>query len=169
MTGIHATKELFDYLHIENDNVSHIAKTMSLTEIARKEKSVVDQLTQLYPSKKIDGNFATQHEKLYDDLQLLTERLGFDTINDFLAKHGFSRENAYAKGDRIIYLSERDLLYYHFATSTDSQEEIMERFKECGIAEVDPYENLKIYRRLGLNKQDSTQVIKTSTSQKGVH
>ena len=42
----------------------------------------------------------------------------------------------------------------------------MEKFKECGVAEVDPYENLKIYRRLGLNKQDSTQVNKTGTSPK---
>lgn len=166
VTGIHTTKELFDYLNIENDNPSHEAQTMSKADLARKEISVVATLTTLYPDKNIGDNFATNHEKLYDDVQLLTERLGYKTINDFLANHGFTRANAYAKGDRIIYLSERDLLYYRFATSTDSQEDIMERFKECGIAEVDPYENLKIYRRLGLNKQDSTQVRKTSINPK---
>lgn len=166
VTRAHSTKQFFDSLGIENDCFDYDSKTLSLSDIRRREETFLKTMKEMYPDGRITDSF-TKHERLYDELTMLASRLDYESIDAYLAANGFERQVKYTKPeDRTIYLSEFDIMYYRFFADCKSPEEIAQKCEEFKLAKVDPAENLRLYRRLISQKQDVRQKLSYDEQEK---
>ena len=156
VSGFFTSKELFESFGINTDSLENSNKTISLDELRRRDGALFDKLAGLYPDGVIQKGFATKHEKLYDELCMLSKRLGFNNIDEYLAAHGYQRIVDKKSVETVIYLSERDLDKYGFLAGCKSAEELEKKLSELGIEYIGPYENLGVYRRLVYEGLDST-------------
>ncbi len=154
--GLYTTKELLESFGIDTDSPDNSNKKLSLDELEQRDKVLFNELNKLYPDGVIKKGFATNYDKLYDELMLLYKRLGYEKIDDYLKAHGFSRIVDKKSDESCIYLSERDLKKYGFIDGCNSPEEFVQRLSRYGISHVVPYENWGIYRKLAYEGQDST-------------
>ena len=162
----HSTRDFFNALGIPNDCYDYDSKTLSHSELRRREEVFLKKMQELYPDGKIADSF-TKHERLYDELTMLASRFDYEGIDAYLTAHGFERQVKYTKPeDRTIYLSEFDIMYYRFFVDCKTPDDIARKCEELKLAKVDPAENLKLYRRLICQKQDVRQKLSTSEQEK---
>jgi len=156
VAGLFTTKELFESFDIETDSLDNKNRVLSLRDLKIREKNLLAEIQNLYPDGVIQKGFASTHDKLYDELSLISRRLGFQKIDEYLADKGLTRIADKGPEETCIYLSERDLQNYDFLLRCKSPEDVEERLASLGIVYVGPYENLGIYRKLAYEGLDST-------------
>ena len=91
----HSTRDLFNSMGIENDCPDHTAKVLGYSDLKRREDTFVKKMRDLYEDGQIYDSFTAKHERLYDELTMLASRLNYDSIDSYLASHGFSRQTKY--------------------------------------------------------------------------
>ncbi len=156
VSGCYSLSSLLEFYGIENDSQNKTARVMSNSFLKSREKAFFAQLQGLYPDGKISDKFSSKHDRLYDELALLAGRLKFASIDEYLEAHGFVREGAHKKQDtRTVYISQRDISFYSLLDNINTEQGVLEKFESLGLEVIDPYENLKVYRRLSLEKQDA--------------
>ncbi|MBP3581840.1 MAG: hypothetical protein J6J33_03740 [Clostridia bacterium] len=155
--GVYTSKELFESFGIDTDSLENTNKTLSLNELRTRDGVLFAKIAEIYPDGVIQKGFATKYEKLYDELFMLSKRLGFDSVDEYLASHGCKRIVDKKSTDNVIYLTERDLEHYGFLKGIKNPEEMETLLRNWfGIEYVGPYENLGIYRRLAYEGLDSS-------------
>ena len=166
VTRAHSTRDFFNALGIPNDCYDYDSKTLSHSELKRREETFLKRMQELYPNGKIEDSF-TKHERLYDELTMLASRFDYESIDVYLNANGFTRQVKYTKPeDRTIYLSEFDIMYYRFFADCKTPDDIARKCEELKLAKVDPAENLKVYRKLICQKQDVRQKLSTDEQEK---
>ena len=156
VSGFFTSKELFESFGIDTDSLENSNKTIQLDELRRRDGELFDKLAGIYPDGVIQKGFATKYEKLYDELFMLSKRLGFSSVDEYLAAHGCRRIVDKKSTETVIYLTERDLEKYGFFAGCKNAEELEARLKSLGVEYIGPYESLGIYRRLVFEGLDST-------------
>ena len=156
--------EFLDKYDVDNDVLDNHQAKQSYEIFSRLVK-MEERLIELFPDGVIPSNFSTEYAKEYSDALTLSQRMGYESITEFLGAHGFSR-NKGGQGrtyPKKIVLSERDLAHYGFFDMKLAEDEnLVDKF---GI-EVLPVEgNLAIYRDLIARCQDSVKV--SGIQQKG--
>ena len=155
--GVYTSKELFESFGIDTDSLENTNKTLSLDELKHRDRMLFAEIAGLYPDGVIQKGFATKYDKLYDELCMLSKRLGFANIDEYLAAHGYKRIVDKKSTESMIYLSERDLKHYEFLKVIKNPEEMEQILREkYGVEYVGPYENLGVYRRLAYEGLDSS-------------
>ena len=156
VSGFFTSKELFESFGIDTDSLENGNKTIQLIELKRRDVELFGKLAEIYPDGVIQKGFATKYEKLYDELFMLSKRLGFNSVDEYLAAHGCRRVVDKKSTETVIYLTERDLEKYGFFTGCKNAEELEARLKSLGVEYIGPYESLGTYRRLVFEGLDST-------------
>lgn len=157
VSGVYTSKELFESFGIDTDSLENKNKTLSLSELKKRDFVLFERLGKIYPDGVITKGFATMYDRLYDELCMLSKRLGFSNVDEYLASHGVKRIVDKKSTENTIFLTERDLEHYGFLRGITSTEEMEKVLKEkFGIEYVGPYENLGIYRRLAFEGLDSS-------------
>ena len=163
VAGVYTSKELFESFGMNTDSLENTNKTLSQDELKRRDRVLFSKIAEIYPDGIIQKGFATKYEKLYDELCMLSKRLGFNSVDEYLAAHGCRRIVDKKSTENVIYLSERDLEHYGFLRGVKTPEEMENVLREkYGIEYVGPYENLGIYRRLAYECLDSSHCIDSS-------
>lgn len=163
----HSTREFFSSLGIENDCPDHTFNVIGVADLKRRETAFVKKMRELYEDGQIYDSFTAKHERLYDELTMLASRLNFDSVDAYLASHGFERKNIHNRtAGRVIYLSDFDVEYYRLFGGLSSQEEIAKRCDELSLAQIDPAENLRLYRKLIYQQQDVRQKLSSKDKAK---
>ena len=149
--------QIYDRYDVDNDVLDNHQAKQSYEIFSRLVK-MEERLIELFPDGVIPSNFSTEYAKEYSEALTLSQRMGYESITEFLGAHGFSR-NKGGQGrtyPKKIVLSERDLAHYGFFDLKLAEDEnLVDKF---GI-EILPVEgNLATYRDLIAKRQDSLKV-----------
>ena len=143
VTGKYSMVELIDELDIDGDNAGDGRARLTDNEIELRKNILVRKLKSLYPTGKIDKDFIKQHPDLYEELKLVSNRKGYESMDDFLKAEGFFRERFHERViDSVFYLSEGDLRFYNFNGVSP------ECLTEWGLKELEPSEYIGVYNKL---------------------
>lgn len=142
LTRKYSMIEVNKVLGIKGDNEDG-KNNLDEFDIAVRRDKLLTKLENLYPTKIINKYFIVNYPGLYDELKFLTNRLGFNNMNEFLANYGFVRESFHVTNpENLISLSERDLKWYDFQYLSSDE------IEKCNFKELDPVRFFGIYNKL---------------------
>ena len=162
VAGKYSVRELLTHWQIQNDNDINCRNSLTIVDLAERELFIISRLKKLYPNGMIDKDFIKEHTDLYEEIKLLSNRLGATGINDYLQRFGFSRESYHAQAsENVIYLSSRDLQYYGF------DEMVPIDYDECQISELNPRDYFGVYNKLVVQGMDSIGLLQKHSKKLG--
>lgn len=149
VAGKYSVRDLLNHWQIQNDNDINCRNSLTSWNLAEREIFIISKLKELYPDGVIDKDFIKNHPDLYEEIKLLSNRMGATGINDYLQRFGLSRESYHAQAsENNIYLSSRDLQYYGFLRMPPIE------FDECEISELNPRDYFGVYNKLVFKERD---------------
>ena len=146
--GDYTIKGVLEKMGISADNDDTSNNVISQEELEIRERMLFSKIEKLYPDKHIPLNSITNDVEIYNELLFLVKRRRFFDINEYLESKGYSRDSWSGGGNSVIFLSERDLLYYGFLDGCETAEDEKKMFASYNIELADPYESIGNYRRL---------------------
>lgn len=151
----HSMLELVKFLGIDGDNSNDGRKALSENELKARQDVLFKKLERLYPNKIIDKSFIKSQPELYEEVKLLVGRFGYDSINDYLAVNGFTRQSSHERVvETVFYLSTRDLYNYNFNELSEQE------LDKCKLKLLDPAQFFGVYNKLIYSNLDSSSVFK---------
>lgn len=152
VTKKYSMVDLIEELKIKGDNLAEGRSQLSESEIAARRKRLVYKLMELYPDHCIDEQFISQHPADYEELKLISNRCGFNSMDEFLESNGFHRMRSHSSPvQSVIYLSEGDMDFYNFKGISPSL------LSELGLRELPPAEFIGVYNKLISKGLDHSQ------------
>lgn len=141
--GRFTLKELLKYMEVPHDNDINGRNSLTLIDLSSRESFLIDKLKELYPKGIIEKDFIKKYPALYEELKLLSNRIGGCGIDKYLRRFGFVRESFHSQAsENVIYLSERDMSHYGFFKMPPQD------FEDCRISELNPRDYFGVYNKL---------------------
>lgn len=160
--GQYTIKDLLNYLKVKNDNLGDGRGILSQEELRARETFLIDGLRKISVDGVIGKDFIKRYPGMYEELKLLSYRMGTGNIDRYLARFRLSRESFHEQhSENVFYLSERDMAYYGF-TGMDPED-----FDECNISELNPRDYFGVYNRLVIQQQDGLGISQKQTRKLG--
>ena len=162
VVGQYTIKDLLTHLRVRNDNLGEGRGSLSPEELYSREKFLVEDLKRISKDGVIGKDFIKKYPSMYEELKLLSCRLGTGNIDRYLARFELKRESFHEQhAENVFYLSERDMAYYGFAEMEP------EAFDECNISELNPRDYFGVYNRLVVQQQDGLGTSQKQTKKLG--
>ena len=160
--GKYTIRELLNYWEIPNDNDLNCKTALTFGELNKREIYLFERLKSLYPKGVIGKDFIKNYPELYEELKLLSNRLGGCGMDKYLIEFGFVRESFHSPvSENVIYLSERDMQRYGFYEMDKAD------FEDCRVSELNPKDYFGVYNKLIGQGLDSLGLLRKHTGHLG--
>lgn len=160
--------DLFKSWGFDTSEMVEPNNAITVEGIKRLQKTLIDELNELYPSKVVEENFTRKFRNVYNLANNLSKKLGFEDLSSYLASLGFKWEKEEYRSTfrNQLCLSERDLMYYNFFGDAKDPEKIEEIMKnmEIKLASVEDYAGF--YTKLAYEKCDVYYHVNAKPKQK---